>query len=50
VDVGLTLVARINPQADGGGRSCRTTGLVGGGSQVFLPWVADAWVVRSGGF
>jgi hypothetical protein len=25
-------------------------GLVGGGNQVFLPWVDEAWVVASGGF
>lgn len=32
------------------GAAAAQRGLVGGGNQVFLPWVDDAWVVRSGGF
>lgn len=32
------------------GAAAAQRGLVGGGNQVFLPWVDNAWVVRSGGF
>ncbi|MGB3410171.1 MAG: hypothetical protein WBA45_03155 [Microthrixaceae bacterium] len=32
------------------GPAAAQRGLVGGGNQVVLPWVDDAWVVRSGGF
>ena len=32
------------------GAAAAQGGLVGGGNQVFLPWVDDAWVVGSGGF
>lgn len=32
------------------GAAAAQRGLVGGGNQVFLPWVDDAWVVGGGGF